>query len=308
MAGANINSVDLERRALTVSILGAVLMSGLGFYFAIVTGSDAIMLDGVFSAIGFVMASLTLKVAALVARPDDEHFHYGYSHFAPLLNVLKALLLLVLCTVALVSAVEALLNGGRSMAMGNAVIYGTLATAGCIAIALYMRRAKNLTDSSLVAVDAQSWVIDTLMSGSVLFAFIFAWAVQDTALGAYLDYVDPAMVAVLCLLSLPIPVKILIENGREVLLFAPDAAWQQAVEECFQQAVPDFPTEDYRVRLLKMGNSLNVLVHVKPSPEFELDSLERLDEIRRKFNQALQSMDVKTVADVVFLNDMKLAQ
>jgi predicted Co/Zn/Cd cation transporter (cation efflux family) len=290
-----------------VSIFGAALMAGLGVYFALVAKSDAIMLDGVFSAIGFVMASLTLKVAGLVKRPDDEHFHYGYSHFAPLLNALKALLLLVLCTFALISAVDALLNGGRTMAMGSAVIYGVLATAGCLAIALYMRKAKNLTNSALVAVDAESWAIDTVMSGAVLIAFVAGWAIQGTDLAVYLNYLDPAMVAVLCLLSLPIPLRILIENGREVLLFAPDPAWQQAVEECFVKAVPEFPTEDYRIRLLKMGDSLNVLVHVKPSPGFELSGLEQLDEIRSRFNTALETMEVKTVADVVFIADMKLA-
>ena len=298
---------NLEKRALLVSIYGAALMAGIGIYFAIVAGSDAIMLDGVFSAIGFVMASLTLKVAGLVVQPDDEHFNYGYAHFAPLLNVLKALLLLVLCTVALISAVDALLDGGRSMAMGSAVAYGVLATVGCLFIALYMRKAKNATGSVLVAVDAESWSIDTLLSAAVLIAFFIGWLVRDTAAGAYLDYLDPATVAILCLLSLPIPMKILVQNCREVLLFAPDAAWQQDVEECFRKAVPDLPIEDYRIRMLKMGNTLNVLVHVKPGPGFELRGLDQLDDIRFRFNTALETMELRVTADVVFISDMKLA-
>ena len=76
-------TAGLEKRALVVSIFGGAFMACLGVYFAIAAESDAIMLDGVFSGIGFLMASLTLKVAGLVKRPDDEHFHYGYSHFAP---------------------------------------------------------------------------------------------------------------------------------------------------------------------------------------------------------------------------------
>jgi predicted Co/Zn/Cd cation transporter (cation efflux family) len=298
---------SLEKRALVVSIFGGAFMACLGVYFAIVAKSEAIMLDGVFSAIGFLMASLTLKVAGLVKRPDDEHFHYGYSHFAPLLNVLKALLMLVLCTLALLSAVDALFHGGRSMVMGSAVIYGSIATVGCLAIAFYMRKAKKLTNSALVEVDAQGWAIDTILSGAVLVAFVAGWAIQDTDLAVYLNYLDPAMVAILCLLSLPVPLKILIENGREVLLFAPNPSWQKAVEACFVKAVPEFPTEDYRIRLLKMGNSLNVLVHFKPGPGFELSSLNQLDEIRTRFNTELETLEVKTVADVVFIADMKLA-
>jgi cation diffusion facilitator family transporter len=301
------STASLEKRALVVSIFGGAFMACLGVYFAIVAESDAIMLDGVFSAIGFLMASLTLKVAGLVKRPDDEHFHYGYSHFAPLLNVLKALLMLVLCSLALIFAVHALFHGGRPMAMESAVIYASIATVGCLIITLYMRRATNLTNSALVEVDAQNWTIDTILSGAILVAFVAGWAIQETDLAAYLNYLDPATVAVLCLLSLPVPVKILIKNGREVLLIAPDPSWQKAVEACFEKAAPEFPTEDYRIRLLKMGNSLNILVHVKPGPGFELSSLDQLDEIRTRFNRALETMEVKSVADVVFVADMKLA-
>ena len=41
--------LNLEKRALMVSIFGAALMACLGIYFAIVAESAAIMLDGVFS-------------------------------------------------------------------------------------------------------------------------------------------------------------------------------------------------------------------------------------------------------------------
>ena len=170
------------------------------------------------------------------------------------------------------------------------------------------RKARYVTGSALVAVDAESWTIDTLLSGAVLLAFIIGWMIQGTALDAYLNYLDPAVVAILCLVSLPVPIKILIENAREVLLFAPDAHWQQAVEECFIKAAPHFINTDYRIRLLKMGNTLNVLVHIKPPTGFDLRSLDQLDEIRINFNSELETMQVKTAADIVFVGDMKLAE
>lgn len=296
-----------EKRALMVSILGAALMAVLGISFAFVADSEAIMLDGVFSTISFFMATLTLKVAQLVNRPDDEQFHFGYSHFAPLLNVVKSALLVILCALALIAAVEALLHGGRSMALGSAVLYGVLATLGCLAIAIYIRRAYNATGSALVAVDAESWAIDTKLSGAVLLAFCIGWGIGETPLAAYLDYLDPAVVTILCLISLPVPIRILLENAREVLLFAPDPAWQQAVEDRFSEALPDLPVAHCRFRLLKMGNTLNIMVHVKPGPEFELHSLAQLDDIRARFNTALESMDVKTYADIIFVDDARLA-
>ena len=56
---------------------------------------------------------MTYKVAKLIKRPDDERFHFGYAHFAPQLNLIKALLMITLCVFALASALNSVLEGGN---------------------------------------------------------------------------------------------------------------------------------------------------------------------------------------------------
>ena len=45
----------LEQNALKLSIVGAAVMAALGMFFAVLTRSEAIMLDGLFSLIAFAM-------------------------------------------------------------------------------------------------------------------------------------------------------------------------------------------------------------------------------------------------------------
>ena len=101
----------IERKALIFSAAGMATLAVAGIWFALVSHSEAILLDGIFSSIGMMLSLLTLKVAEMVKRPDDEHFHYGYAHFTPLLNLIKALLMIVLCVFALASAIDAALSG-----------------------------------------------------------------------------------------------------------------------------------------------------------------------------------------------------
>ena len=63
----------------------------LALGFALVTGSDAILFDGIYSLIALCVALLTLKVARLAQRPDDDNFHFGYTAMEPTLNLFKAL-------------------------------------------------------------------------------------------------------------------------------------------------------------------------------------------------------------------------
>ena len=72
----------LEQNALKLSIVGAAVMAALGMFFAVLTRSEAIMLDGLFSLIAFAMGIVVLKVARLVERGDDEYFQFGYASFS----------------------------------------------------------------------------------------------------------------------------------------------------------------------------------------------------------------------------------
>ena len=61
-----------ERAALVLSAAAAVLLAAVGIAAAVATGSGAILLDGLFNLCFCVTALFTLRVARLLARPDDE--------------------------------------------------------------------------------------------------------------------------------------------------------------------------------------------------------------------------------------------
>jgi predicted Co/Zn/Cd cation transporter (cation efflux family) len=82
-----VNEVDAairrEQRALKISVGAALFFALLGFGFAILTHSQAILLDGVISLVGLGVSVLTLFVARLVELPGDDTFPFGYAHFEP---------------------------------------------------------------------------------------------------------------------------------------------------------------------------------------------------------------------------------
>jgi len=105
--------VQQERRALRFALYGTLLFVALALGFALLTNSDAILFDGIYSLIAFSMSLLTLKVARLAERPDDDVFHFGYTSMEPTLNLFKSLLILLACVYAGVEATKRLLAGGN---------------------------------------------------------------------------------------------------------------------------------------------------------------------------------------------------
>ena len=90
-------SVELEKQALRISIFGYFLLGALAVFFALKSQSEAIMLDGFFNFVSFVMSLITLKVSQLLISPYDKKFQYGFMPFEPFVNVVKGLIILVVC-------------------------------------------------------------------------------------------------------------------------------------------------------------------------------------------------------------------
>ncbi|MDY0137227.1 MAG: cation transporter, partial [Thiomicrospira sp.] len=88
--------LKLEKRALHFSVWGNVFMVLIGVGFAIVSHSDAIMLDGLYSFIHLLIALLTIRVSQLVMKPSNDDYPFGYWMYEPMINMAKGLMIITL--------------------------------------------------------------------------------------------------------------------------------------------------------------------------------------------------------------------
>ncbi len=282
--------------------------AALGIAFGLATESTAIMLDGYFSLVGFVMALVTLRVAKLVVQPPDEHFHFGYAQFEPFLNAVKGLLMLGVAGFALATAVTALIHGGREVNSGLAIVYAVTAMVGCFVVGGLQRSASRRIDSPMLAVDARNWLVDGAMSAGVAFAFGVAWFLGRSSRADLVPYVDPLLVIVMVTAIVFIPIGILRESLREILAFAPRPDIQGEVRSRVEGALGDLPVASSQVRMMKVGRFLYVLNQIVVSPEFRPGRVEELDRVRERIATALVGVNPTPVVDTLFTEDEKWSE
>lgn len=300
--------MEQEAGALRLSVWMSMIMAALGIGFGLLTESDAIMLDGFFSLIGFVMALVTIRVARLVVQPADQHFHFGYAQFEPFLNAAKGLLMLGVAGFAFAGAVDAVIHGGHDVKPGLATLYAILALTGCLAVGAAQRKAAARTGSPLLAVDSKNWLIDGFLSGVVLLVFVAAVILDGTRWAFVVPYMDPGLVILLVLGIVFIPLRIVRDNMREILAFAPDSVTQTDVRNRVEGALAGVPVESSQVRMMKIGRFLYVLNQIVVSPEFRPGGVEELDRVRARIAAALEGVQPKPVVDTLFTEDEKWAE
>jgi cation diffusion facilitator family transporter len=296
-----------EQRLLKLSLISAGIFVLVALGFALLTGSNSILFDGIYSLISFFMTLLTLKVANLVARPDDERFHFGYTAIEPTLNLFKSLIVIVTCVFAVLGAVNSLHSGGHPAQYGFAIIYGALATTGCFWVAWLMKRRSEHFLSDLVGVEAKTWFVDGLLSGSILIGFLGAWWLEHSTLSQYATRVDPILLIILGLAVLPIPGKIMIESLKEVINQAPPQAVIHEIEKRLKKSLSEVSYDHVELRVSKRGRDLYLLVHIVVSESFGHQTIKQLDEIRRSSEQEMRQWNPAVIMDMLFVNDPRLA-
>lgn len=281
----------------------ALLIGCAGIAATLASNSQAILLDGLFNLIYFGVALVTIKVSRLASRPDSEAYPFGYSYFESLVNLCKGLLIFGVSIFALVDAIAALLTGGREIAAGVAVIYALFATAACSLTAWVMQRSLRFVKSPLVEADKSNWVVNSVISASVLTAFCLVLLFDALDWQAVLPYVDPLLVIGVVLLCLGVPVRMATQALHELLNKTPPSALTAPIHHAIEQALAEIETDEVRVRMVRPGRMLYVIVHVVLPSNTSLNSVVSLDALRTRLDEHIRQCYSPVVCDVVFTAD-----
>eukprot|EP00854_Cymbomonas_tetramitiformis_P002420 gene2420-3150_t len=308
-----------EQKALSITVVCSLVIGILGIAMAILTDSQAVLLDGTFNIIYFVMALITLKVSWMVARADDDTHPFGYTWYEPLVNGTKALLIIGLSIMAIVSSIQAIANGGRNIDYGIAVIYGLVATVWCLSVALVLRCLCNSThENALVKADITNWLVNAAVSGSVFCAFIVIGVLKHFECWVeLLPYVDPVIVIAAVILSAYASVSQVWIALKQLLNRAPARAMRDAIKNIVEAAIRQKLNDTHNahtvtavhIRIIRPGRWMYVCVYITVSvADFHICSISDLDNIRLAVHTAVNHTFPNAVVDTAFTGDDRWAK
>lgn len=298
----------MEKRAIRLSMVFSFIAGSLAAVFAFATRSEVVMLDGIYFYISFALAGFSLKIIQLIEQADDERYNFGYAAFEPMLNVCKGIIIGFVGLLALFSAIDALTHGGRSIHTGFAAVYAVVIMLGSGILAVAQSRLAKKTGSSLLRVDAQRWLIDSLIAATVCIAFLIVLSLERTALKPYSDYADPAIVIALMLITAPMILKIILANMRELLWGAPEIDLQHRLDERIGEIIRSHTSGKYWLRLVKMGRRLYVNLYLLVPKASDLSDVDQFDTIREKVSTACIDENQHVTVDVIFTRQSKWAE
>lgn len=279
----------VEQHTLWLSLWGVVVLAAGSIAWGLAIESDVVVLNGIFSLFSLIGSGLSLLAARVAIKPEDRRFPYGYSHLEPLVHSVNGLMVLVMCVYAFINGVEGIRAGGHEVDAIGVVWFGAVTAVFCLALGVYGLRVARRTGSLLVHNDAKTWLMDAVFSVVTLVAFVVLPFLPEPYHSLWARYADPTMVSVLALLLLPVPIGILKDSLREVLMMA-DV--ESALVARVETVLDDIKAEHDIVRtvhhIARSGRTVFVEVDLVVGPDFALQTVAEQDGLRQRIWQALE--------------------
>ncbi len=205
-----------------VSLAGSLLFAIGGIAVGLIAGSQAVVIDGLYTAAGAPVALVSIAIVRLAARRPTEEFPLGFVQARPLLELGKSLVLTGVLIAGALEAVQITADGGRALPGIEALVYAGLSTIACFVISLWISAITGRSRSTLAALERKTWFKDGLSSAGIGVAFAAATVIDTPWMTRYAVYIDQVLVLMIAVAFLPGLIATIVRNTRELMLAAPD--------------------------------------------------------------------------------------
>lgn len=313
---SEIEAAGRQEQALLRQSVGLLIgLAGASVVFGVLTGSFAILFDGIYALIDACMGGLALLVSRLILqdalrrdrnRAGKVRYQFGFWHLEPMVLALNATLLTLAILYALGSALILLAEGGSAPDFGWAVVYAGSMAAICLGMGLRQRRRNRDLQSAFIALDVKSWIMSGAISLALLVAFGCGWAMTGTRFEAWQPMVDPAILALVCLVVLPMPFSDLRAAVRDIFLVAPDDL-DARVTEVAARAAARHGFVEAQTYVARVGRSTLVDIHFVVPPGWAVGSIADLDAIRDRVGAEIGGEGPNRWLTICFTEDAEWA-
>jgi cation diffusion facilitator family transporter len=278
----------IEQRALLLSVLGVLAVALGSVVWGLVIDSEIVILNGLFSLISAVSGGLSLFAARVVALPEDRRFPFGYAHIEPLVNSVNGVFVLLMCVYGFLNGIDGIRHGGHETDAAGVIVFSLVTALFCAGIGVWQWRLARRVGSLLMLNDAKEWLMDAAFSLVTFAGFAVLPLLPEPQHSLWARYADPAMVAVLSLLLLPVPIGMLRQSLREVLRMAePDDELVRRVEQVLAALRAEHDIVRATHHVVRTGRVVFVEIDLVVGPGFRLQRVAQQDQLREHIRAAI---------------------
>ena len=198
-------------RSSWISTIGNLLLSVAKIVVGFVSGSLAVISDGIDSATDVIISIVMVFTARIMNKPPDQKYVYGYEKAEVIATKVLSMIIFYAGMQMFISSVQTMFSDEPRTIPSVIAIYVTVfSMAGKLLLALYQYRQGKKINSSLLTANAVNMRNDVLISLGVLVGLLYTFFFK-------LPVVDAFASMIIILFIIKSAISIFIESNFELM-------------------------------------------------------------------------------------------
>ena len=270
-----------------VSIAGNALLAALKLIVGFISGSFAVIADGIDSSADIVSSIVTLVAAKIVMRPPNIKFSYGYIKADTVATKVLSMLIFLAGTQLAISTIQKLILQEATSIPSMLAIYVTIISMiGKILLSLYLRGIGKKQRSNMLVTMGKHMRNDMLISFTVLVGLLTTIIFEI----AILDKIIALLISAFIMFE---AVKIFMKSNLELMDGIDDPDLYQKIFKAINQVQGAY--NPHRTRARKIGAHYMINLDIEVDPEL---SVKEAHDISKKVENAIKTQ-IENVYDVM---------
>lgn len=278
---------EIIKNASWISIIGNSFLSVLKIVAGFISGSLAVVADGVDSASDIITSIITLVTAKILTRPPDAKYPYGYEKADAIATKVLSFVMFFAGAQLLIATIKKLIHGTHTEMPALLAIYITIISiAGKLILSWHQTGVGKKTGSNMLIANGRNMLNDVAISSSVLIGLIGIYVLEMPVL-------DTIFAFAVSLWVLWVAFKIFRETSLELMDGMKDCTIYDQIFNAIESV--EGAHHPHRVRARNIGHRLMIAIDLEVNGDL---TLRQAHEIAHKVDEAIKTK-IENVFDVV---------
>lgn len=274
-------------KASWVAVMGNVFLSILKIIIGIISGSLAVLADGIDSASDIVTSLITLFTARIMRRPPSPEYPYGYLKADTIATKALSFVILFAGVQLAITTIHGFIEGKERELPGMLAIYVTLISlAGKVLLSVHQFRKGKQTNSEMLKANARNMQNDVLISSAVLVGLFFTFIFK-------MPILDSVTALVVSIWIIKVGLQIFMQTNRDLMDGVSDKGLYQKVFKAIEKV--EGTINPHRLRIRKIGNYFMIALDIEVDRTI---SIQEAHEIACKAEKSIRN-DIENIFDIM---------
>ena len=272
---------------MSVSLYGNLVFVVIELVMALVTDSQAVLLDAVYDGVEFCMLLPSIFLIPLLYKPSNEEHPFGYMQIETIFVVVKGITMTAVTFGLIFNNINLMLHGGHIVSFHTVAGFELFACILGIIVTVYLYYKNKQMESPLINMEMQGWRIDSFISLGMTVAFLLPMLIPFDWFQHIVPYLDQLITIVLSLVMIPTPIHTVITGIRDLMLIPPEEETIDDIKETIEPIIGVYGHKNLYYDIVRTGRKLWISVYI--CFEKDIVSLSKFKQLQDQCIKALAS-------------------